>query len=100
MSTLETTIAFTLILVLLTYMITGPEAVALDSFDCAKAGGNELYFMEQDEEILNKNLVKGTDCFDASPERLCTLLTGVSDNFRLVYGSVYKLSKEEANEEN
>ena len=24
--------------------------------------------------------------YDASPERLCTYLTGLSDNFRLIYG--------------
>ena len=99
MSTLETAITFSLILILLTFMITGPEAVALDSFDCAKAGGNELFFMERDEEILKKNLVDGTDCYDASPEKLCTFLTGVSDNFRLVYGTVYSFSGEAPDEE-
>ena len=99
MSTLESAIVISLILAMLTFMITGPESVALDSFDLAKDGGNELFFMNQDEEIAGQNYVGGTYCYDTSPERLCTFLSGVSDNFRLVYGSVYVLSGEASNEE-
>ena len=99
MSTLETAICFSLILVLLTFMITGPEAIALDSFECAKDGGNELFYMEQDKTVMYKNNVHGVACYDTSAERLCTYLTGISDNFRLIYGSVFDLSKEAGNEE-
>ena len=104
MSSLESAICFSLILVLLAFMITGPEAIALDSFQCAKDGGNELFYMERDKDVLYKNNVRGVACYDASPEKLCTFLTGISDNFRLIYGSVFDLSndsagKEAANEE-
>ena len=99
MSTLETAITFSLILILLTIMITGPEAIALDSFDCAKAGGDELFYMEKDEEIFKKNPVNGNDCYDVSPEKLCTFLTGVSDNFRLIYGTVHNFPGEASDEE-
>ena len=94
MSTLETAIVFTLILVMISFMITGPEAIALDSFECARDGGNELFFMERDREVLDENYVSGAICYDASPEKLCTYLSGISDNFRLVYGSVFDLSQE------
>ena len=102
MSTLESAICISLILVLLTFMITGPEAIALDSFECAKAGGNELFYMEQDREVLYKNSVGDAVSYDTSPEKLCTYLTGISDNFRLIYGSVFGLSQEakEASDEN
>ena len=99
MSTLETAIAFSLILIMLAFMVAGPESVALESFECAKDGGNELFYMEKDKEVLYKNSVHGVVCYDTSPEKLCTYLTGVSDNFRLIYGSVFELSKEESNEE-
>lgn len=104
MSSLESAICFSLILVLLAFMITGPEAIALDSFQCAKDGGNELFYMEKDKDVLYRNNVRGVACYDASPEKLCTFLTGISDNFRLIYGSVFDLSnasagKEAANEE-
>ena len=99
MSTLEAAITFSLILVFLAFLITGPEALALECFDQAKDGGNELFHMEEDREIFYKNRVGGVDCYDTSPERLCTYFTGVSDNFRLIYGSVFEWSKEEKDEE-
>ena len=98
MSTLETAISFSLILLLLTFLITGPEAIALDSFECAKDGGNELFYMEQDRAVMYRNTVGGSVCYDTSAEKLCTYLTGLSDNFRLVYGSVFDLSKEAQND--
>ena len=100
MSTLEAAITFSLILVMLAFMVTGPEAIALDSFECAKDGGNELFFMESDKDVADKVIVGGVSCYDTSPEKLCTYLTGISDNFRLVYGAFYELSQEGTNEEN
>ena len=93
MSTLESAISFSLILIMLTFMITGPEAIALDSFECARDGGNELFFMECDREVAHKNIVGGAVCYDASPEKLSTFLSGISDNFRIIYGSVFDLSQ-------
>ena len=100
MSTIESAIAFSLVLIMLAFMITAPEALALDSFERAKDGGNELFFMERDEDIADKVIVGGVDCYDTSPEKLCTYLSGISDNFRLIYGSVYELSQEATDEEN
>lgn len=99
MSTLESAIVFSLILVLLTFMITGPEAIALDSFECARDGGNELFYMERDMDVACSYYVRGAVCYDTSPERLCTYLSGISDNFRLLYDSAFALAKEEENEE-
>ena len=99
MSSLESAICFSLILVLLAFMIAGPEAIALDSFQTAKDGGNELFYMEKDRDVLYKNNVRGVDCYDASPEKLCTFLTGISDNFRLFYGTTFDLANEQAGKE-
>ena len=100
MSTIEAAITFSLILVMLAFMVTCPEAIALDSLECARDGGNELFFMERDKDIADKVIVGGACCYDTSPEKLCTYLTGVSDNFRLIYGSVYELSQGATDEEN
>ena len=99
MSTLESAICMSLILIMLAFMITGPESVALDSFECARDGGNELFYMEKDKEILYKNSVSGSVCYDTSPERLCTFVSGISDNFRITYGVVFDLSREASDEE-
>ena len=61
--------------------------------------------MEKDRDVLYKNNVRGVDCYDASPEKLCTFLTGISDNFRLFYGTTFDLAnakpgKEAPDEEN
>lgn len=100
MSTLESAISFSLILVMLAFLITFPEAVALESFSKAKEGGRELYYMERDKEIAYKNPIGDVVCYDTAPEKLCTYLSGISDNFRIIYGSVFELSKETAHEEN
>ena len=99
MSTLESVITMTLILFMLAFLITGPEAVAMDSFDCARHVGIELFDMEKDRAILYSNDVAGATCYDTSPERFNTFLSGLSDNFRLIYGSLYDLAKEAADEE-
>ena len=99
MSTLESAIAFSLILIVLAFMITAPESIALDSFECAKDGGNELFYMQQDDGVAYENYVSGITCYDTSPERLCTFLSGISDNFRIIYGSVFEFAKEEADGE-
>lgn len=94
MSTLESAIAFSLIIIMLSFMITGPEAIALDSFECTKDGGNELFYMEEDDEVLKEHYVGGAVCYDATPERLCTFISGISDTYRLLYGSVFELAEE------
>lgn len=99
MSTLESAIAFSLIILLLVFMITGPESLALESFNRAKDGGTELYYMERDDEVMDKHYVHAVTCYDTSPERFCTFLTGLSDNFKLIYGSMYDLTKEAAEDE-
>lgn len=99
MSTLETAISFSLILVLLSYMIAGPESIALDSFDCASDGSVEISCMLEDADVCSQTHVNGAVCYDTSPEKFCTFLTGISDNYRLIYGSFYDLSKEAADEE-
>ena len=99
MSTLESAIVISLILVMLSFMIVGPEALILDSFECAKDGGNELFYMEKDKQVIDKNYVSGAVCYDTSPEKLCTYLTGLSDNFRIIYGAFTELAQEDSNEE-
>ena len=72
MSTLESAIVFSLVISLLTFMVTAPESVAMSAVDDRKIGSAVSY--------------------DASPEKLCTYLTGLSDNFRLIYGKAASLA--------
>ena len=92
MSTLESAIVFTLILSLLTFMVTAPESIAIEAFDDCKYGFEECTFQNSDKKLLNDKKIGNVVSYDASPERLCTYLTGLSDNFRLVYGKAASLA--------
>jgi len=92
MSTLESAIVFTLILTLLTFMVTAPESAAISAIDDCRYGFEECAFQNKDKKLLNDKKIGTAVSYDASPERLCTYLTGLSDNFRLIYGKAASLA--------
>lgn len=81
MSTLETSIVFTFVLLVLSGLIVVPARLCVDT------AADSRYITD---EVLNdyEDLI--------SPERLNTFFTGLSENYRIIYGS---LSGEAANEE-
>lgn len=92
MSTLETAVVFTLILTMLSFMVTTPESTALAAFDDCKYGFEECVFQNRDKKLFAEKKVGSSMSYDTSPERLCTYLTGLSDNFRLVYGKAASIA--------
>jgi hypothetical protein len=92
MSTLESAIVFTLILSLLAFMVTAPESTAMTAFDDCRYGFEECAFQNSDRKLLNERKIGSAVSYDVSPERLCTYLTGLSDNFRLVYGKAASIA--------
>ena len=88
MSTLETAIAFTVIITFLTFLIVCPEELALRSIEDVKAGGEEIGFYIDDSSLMDSRTIGGSEAYNTSPEKLCTYLTGISDNYRIVYGTI------------
>ena len=88
MSTLETAIAFTVIITFLTFLIVCPEELALQSLEDVKAGGEEIGFFIDDSALMDSRTIGGSDSYNTSPEKLCTYLTGISDNYRIIYGTI------------
>ena len=88
MSTLETAIAFTVIIAFLTFMIVGPEKLALQCIEDVRAGRQEIGFYIQDHSLLESSDIGGSESYNTSPEKLCTFLTGISDNYRIIYGTI------------
>lgn len=88
MSTLETAIAFTVIITFLTFLIVCPEELALRSIEDVKAGGEEIGFYIDDSSLMDSRIIGGSESYNTSPEKLCTYLTGISDNYRIVYGTI------------
>jgi len=86
MSTLETAVVFTIILTMLTFFVTAPEKSAMEALNDCRAGFEETEFQNRDTKLLSEKEIGKAPSFDTSPEKLCTYLTGLSDNFRLIYG--------------
>ncbi len=88
MSTLETAFAFTVIITFLTFLITGPEELVLDCIEDVKAGDEEIGFFIDDSGLIDSTDIGGNVSYNTSPEKLCTYVTGISDNYRIIYGAV------------
>ncbi|MBO4450242.1 MAG: hypothetical protein J5777_06620 [Clostridiales bacterium] len=101
MSTLETAVVFTIILTMLTFFVTAPEKSAMEALSDCRAGFEESEFQNKDLKLYSEKKIGTAVSYDTSPEKLCTYLTGLSDNFRLIYGKAAGLaSGVESNEEN
>lgn len=96
MSTLETAIVFTIILTMLTFFVTAPEKSAMEALNDCRAGFEESDFQNKDSKLLSEKMIGKAASYDTSPEKLCTYLTGLSDNFRLVYGKAAGIASEVA----
>ena len=55
-------------------------------------GFEECAFQNSDRKLLNERKIGSAVSYDVSPERLCTYLTGLSDNFRLIYGKAASIA--------
>ena len=86
MSTLETAVVFTIILTMLTFFVTAPEKSAMEALSDCRAGFEESEFQNKDLKLYSEKKIGTAVSYDTSPEKLCTYLTGLSDNFRLIYG--------------
>lgn len=87
-STIETALIFTVVLLVLSILITGPEDICLESLDDCRNGIQEVGFMLQDERISSVVKIGDVKVCDCSPERFCTYISGLSDCYRIVYGSI------------
>ena len=88
MSTIETAIAFTVIITFLTFLIVCPEEVALECIEEVRYGDKEICFYIDDCGLMDSKEIGGNESYNTSPEKLCTYLTGVSDNYRIIYGTI------------
>lgn len=80
MSTLEATIVITSVMIVLSGLIVMPAKLCAETIDDAESAINDVL---EDDNIM-------------SAERLNTFLTGISENYRIIYGT---LSAEVSDEE-
>ena len=90
-STFETSIVFSLAIIILSLLITGPEDMCINALDDCRSGFSEINIFVEDERLLSEENVGGVSVTGCSPERFCTYASGLSDCYRLIYGSVYDI---------
>ncbi|MCR5592984.1 MAG: hypothetical protein K6F79_04470 [Saccharofermentans sp.] len=73
MSTLETAFVFTAVMIVLSGLIVLPANLCNDTLNEARAAVEDV--LHKDEEVL-------------SPEGLNTFFTGISENYRMIYGFI------------
>lgn len=73
MSTLETSVVFSAILLVLTGLIVLPARLCADTVEDINVAIADICY--SDQEAL-------------SPERINTFLSGISDNYRIIYGTI------------
>ena len=91
-STLETSIVFTVVILLISFLIMGPADLSLESLDDCRDGMDEIRFETEDSSIASFTTVGGVKISDCSPERFCTYITGFSDCYRIIYHTVADLA--------
>lgn len=87
-STLETSLVISAVLLLLTFLILAPLEICGECLDLGRDGKTELDYQLENSEIITSRRVGGRDAWLTSPEMLCTFLTGLSENYRIIYGSL------------
>ena len=100
MSTLETAIVFTIVITILTFIVTAPESTAIEAFYDCRYGFEEYEYQNKDTRLLTEKKIGSAVSYNTSPEKLCTYLTGLSDNFRLIYGRAATVASEVPSNEN
>lgn len=86
-STLENAIVMSIVLTVLVILVTGPEDISLRTLDDCRYGMEEIEFMTGDSDVIRNKSIHKVQVTDTSPERMCTFLQGLSDNYRLIYQS-------------
>ncbi|MBR6484059.1 MAG: hypothetical protein IKT14_03480 [Clostridiales bacterium] len=87
-SSLETAIVFTAVLTIITTLIIFPldycgrAKLLYDSFLTEQEG----YL--SNEEIVDTKDMGDHDLTDICPERFCTFVSGISDNYRIIYDTL------------
>lgn len=91
-NSIEGAIVFTAVLLLVTYLIVAPMEIVLKTIEEEK-----IYYDRVEDYSDNSVIYENSDHAKTSAERICTILTGLSDSYKIVYegiiDSVYSFSK-------
>lgn len=87
-ATIENAIVSASVILIICALIILPLELCGSAYDGFMSVRDEVEYHDQDEEIIRSIQVGEYNCVDTSPERFCTFLSGISENYRLIYDTV------------
>jgi hypothetical protein len=90
-STLESTIVFSIILIILAALIVGPATILFDCSKCEYYFTQELEFHSEDERILSNEQIDRANSTCISQEQMNSFLSGLSYCYRLIYEDIVEV---------
>jgi len=88
MSTCEAAITFSIVLMMLTFLILAPQQIASNALNDCRDLCEEICFYMDDTDIYSEDEIDGVTVYGTSPEKLNTMLTGLSDSYRIFYSII------------
>lgn len=82
-STLEASICFSLILIILAAFIVYPNGIRRDTVIQAKTAVSEMRFRLRSEKPVEKREIDGHMVADTSPEQINTMICGIIDSIKI-----------------
>lgn len=87
-STLEAAVVFSAVITIISAFVICPLELCGRAKEMCDSFLTEQGDYLSNEEIVDTSPMGGYDLTDISPERFCTFLSGISDNYRIIYGTL------------
>lgn len=83
-SSVESALVFSTVLLIITFLITEPLNIVADSLESEEFIYDRIELHTENNVIYEEN----SGLINSAPENLCTVLTGISDSYRLIYDGI------------
>ncbi len=85
-SSIESAIAFSIIISMLAFIITVPINVVGDCIDNARSAMKEIEFQEENDSVISSKTIDGINVTDFCQERINTMIDGLIDSIGIIAG--------------
>lgn len=87
-ASIENAIVMSAVILIISALIVLPFQMCSDTYSGFCRISEEISYHGEDDEIVSSRNVGAYSSCDVSPERLCTFLTGLSENYRIIYDTI------------
>lgn len=82
-NSIEGAIVFTMVLGLITFLVVGPFEIVVRTIEV-----EQKYYERVEDYSDNGDIYIESDHVSTSAERLCTILSGISDSYNIIYDGI------------